>query len=352
MSKASLEFNPLALCRANVRHLEPYTSARDEYVANGNEMIFLDANESPYETGLNRYPDPLQRSLKALWAAQKGVSESQILFGNGSDEVLDLLFRAFCEPSIDHIISLPPTYGMYGVLANINGIENVEIPLSSSFNIETEAVLKALSPQSKLTFICSPNNPSGNLMDFKAVTQILEQSPGLVVIDEAYIDFTTQDSFCTLLEQYPNLVVIQTLSKAYGMAGIRLGVLMASSEIVSILHKIKPPYNVNIRTQEQAALRLSDTAAVQKEIREIILERNRLEKALVAIPFVQELIPSQANFILVRVDHAGQRYEQLLEHGIVVRNRSKQLHCDNCLRFTVGTPQENKILLQKLASLA
>lgn len=351
MNAQTTPFNPLEICRSNVKKLKAYTSARDEYVSDGSKMIFLDANENPNETGSNRYPDPIQRPLKKLWAQQKGVSEDQILFGNGSDEVLDLLFRAFCNPAIDEIITLPPTYGMYEVLAGINDVKNTQIPLSPTFQIDTESVLNALKPSVKLLFVCSPNNPSGNLMDVQAVQKILGASQGIVVVDEAYIDFTQQDSYVTLLEQYPNLVVTQTLSKAYGLAGIRLGVLMASAEIISILHKIKPPYNVNTLSQEQAALRLADTEGVQSEIKEILEQRSQLESTLKEVSFVKELIPSQANFILARVDHATKRYDQLIEKGIVVRNRSKQLHCENTLRFTVGTPLENKVLIETLKSL-
>jgi len=344
-------FNPLDLCRENVKVLSPYTSARDEYVSDGTQMIFLDANENPNENGLNRYPDPLQRSLKQLWSGLKGVSEEQVLFGNGSDEVLDLLFRAFCEPNTDSVITLPPTYGMYQVLAGINGVTQIEVPLKKDFSIETTAVLNAVVPEAKLLFVCSPNNPSGNLMDVNEVKIILNNFKGLVVVDEAYIDFSEQDSFIKLLDQYPNLVVIQTLSKAYGLAGIRLGVLMASKEIIQILLKIKPPYNINVLSQQKAAERIEQQALIKNEVATIIKEKKRLEIALAAVPFVKTLFPSDANFILARVDNATQRYQELLNKGIVVRNRSKQLHCENTLRFTVGTPQENNTLINILRTL-
>ena len=235
------KFNPLNLCRENVKLLDPYTSARDEYVSNGNKMIFLDANENPNETGVNRYPDPLQRSLRTEIAILKNVTENQLLFGNGSDEVLDLLFRAFCEPNKDAVITFPPTYGMYGVLAAINSVQVHEIPLTTSFNIDIEGYRKTQYSKAKILFICSPNNPSGNLMDSMHVEEILQTFDGLVVVDEAYIDFTESQSWSNRLLEFPNLVVIQTLSKAYGLAGIRLGMLMASDQIISILQKIKPP---------------------------------------------------------------------------------------------------------------
>jgi len=344
-------FNPLDICRENVKVLSPYTSARDEYVSDGTQMIFLDANENPNENGLNRYPDPLQRSLKQLWSRIKGVSGEQVLFGNGSDEVLDLLFRAFCEPNKDSIITLPPTYGMYQVLAGINGVTQIEVSLKKDFSIDTKAVLKAFVPEAKLLFVCSPNNPTGNLMDVNDVKILLNSFKGLVVVDEAYIDFSEQDSFIKLLDQYPNLVVIQTLSKAYGLAGIRLGVLMASKQIIQILLKIKPPYNVNVLSQQKAAERIEQQSLIKNEVATIIREKLRLETALAAVPFVKTLFSSDANFILARVDNASQRYQELLNKGIVVRNRSKQLHCENTLRFTVGTPQENNTLINTLRTL-
>ena len=345
------KFNPLNLCRENVKLLDPYTSARDEYVSNGNKMIFLDANENPNETGVNRYPDPLQRSLRTEIAILKNVTENQLLFGNGSDEVLDLLFRAFCESNKDAIITFPPTYGMYGVLAAINSVQVHEIPLTTSFNIDIEGYRKKQYSKAKILFICSPNNPSGNLMDSMHVEEILQTFDGLVVVDEAYIDFTESQSWSNRLLEFPNLVVIQTLSKAYGLAGIRLGMLMASDQIISILQKIKPPYNVNELTQLKALERLAQKERIQKEVREIIVERKRLENALKFMPFVKEIFPSEANFVLVRVDQADQSYAQLLDQGIVVRNRSKQLHCENTLRFTIGTPNENNTLIETLNKL-
>ena len=271
------KFNPLNLCRENVKLLAPYTSARDEYVSNGNKMIFLDANENPNETGANRYPDPLQRSLRTEIAILKNVTENQLLFGNGSDEVLDLLFRAFCEPNKDAVITFPPTYGMYGVLAAINSVQVHEIPLTTSFNIDIEGYRKKQYSKAKILFICSPNNPSGNLMDSMHVEEILQTFDGLVVADEAYIDFTESQSWSNRLLEFPNLVVIQTLSKAYGLAGIRLGMLMASDQIISILQKIKPPYNVNELTQLKALERLAQKERIQKRSVKLLLKGSVLK---------------------------------------------------------------------------
>lgn len=338
------------LLRTNIKAIKAYSSARDEYVSNGSEMIFLDANENPYENGVNRYPDPLQRSLKEELASIKNVSTDQILLGNGSDEVLDLIFRAFCEPNKDRVITLPPTYGMYQVLAELNAVKVEQIPLTKEFLIDFEKVLNSLSDQ-KLLFICSPNNPSGNLIQREAVEAVLESFKGIVIIDEAYIDFTESDSWISKLDAYPNLIITQTLSKAYGMAGIRLGMLFASKEIVQVLNKIKPPYNVNELTQQSALKRLKATNEVQAEVKTIIANRRELIQALEGVSFVEYIYPSDANFVLVKVDQATKRYNQLLERGIVVRNRSTQLHCENTLRFTVGTTQENNQLISVLKSI-
>jgi len=346
------EFNPLSLCRENLKSLAPYTSARDEYVSNGTKMVFLDANENPNETGVNRYPDPLQRSLRSSMASLKNLPENQFLFGNGSDEVLDLLFRAFCEPNQDAVITFPPTYGMYGVLAGINSVQVHEIPLTTAFEIDMDQYRSHSITSAKMLFICSPNNPSGNLLNSIHIEEILITFKGLVVVDEAYIDFTDAPSWVNRLSDFPNLVVIQTLSKAYGLAGIRLGMLMASPEIISLLHKIKPPYNVNELTQSKAIERLEQGERIQSEVNLIVAQRKVLYNALKNLPFVEEVFPSEANFVLVRVDHADMRYRQLLNQGIVVRNRSKQLHCENTLRFTIGTPDENNKLIETLYTLS
>lgn len=338
------------LIRKNIKAMKPYSSARDEFKDLKADMVFLDANENPFETTLNRYPDPQQTALKELISKQKELPIHQVLLGNGSDEVLDLIVRAFCEPNQDSILTLPPTYGMYGVLAQLNSIENIEVSLSKDFNINVDQVLKQVKPSTKLLFICSPNNPSGNIMDVNAVTRLLKAFDGLVVIDEAYIDFTTIESWMQHLNTFPNLIVTQTLSKAYGLAGIRLGTCYASKEIIAVLNKIKPPYNINSLTQ-QAAIEALQNNEVSDQVSSILREREKLANALASCFFVKKIYPSDANFILIKVDDANKRYDELLRHGIVIRNRTTQLGCENCLRISVGTPAENKQLLTLLNTL-
>ena len=344
-------FDVNRLVRESVRKLQPYSSARDEYVSDGSEMIFLDANENPFDNGVNRYPDPYQRSLKSVLSEQKGLTEQQILLGNGSDEVLDLIYRAFCEPNQDNIITLPPTYGMYKVLAGINAVENREVLLTKDFEPNVTEILKVADSNSKLLFICSPNNPTGNAFQKKEIKELLESFNGLVVVDEAYIDFSNDESWVNELNQYPNLIVTQTLSKAYGLAGIRLGICYASEEIIGILNKIKPPYNVNQLTQQRALQRVLHQDLVKQEVKQILDEREELTKALKDLEFVAALYPTDANFVLAKVDDANKRYQQLLEKQVVVRNRSTQPLCENTLRFTVGTPEENKKLIAILKEL-
>jgi len=339
------------LIRKNIQQMKAYSSARDEYKEFQADMVFLDANENPFDNSLNRYPDPQQAALKALISDQKEVALDQILLGNGSDEVLDLIFRAFCEPNSDNILTLPPTYGMYDVLANLNAIENIQVPLSSDFQIEVDLVIENIKPNTKLLFICSPNNPSGNTVDRSAIERLLKAFNGLIVIDEAYIDFTEETSWTQFLNVYPNLIVVQTLSKAYGLAGIRLGICYASKEIIAVLNKIKTPYNVNTLTQEAAVKALHNKDVVSDQIASILNERIRLKKALTAYSFIKKIYPSEANFFLIKVDDANKRYDELIKNGIVVRNRSSQLHCDNCLRITVGSPSENTQLLTLLKTL-
>jgi len=344
-------FNINNIVRENVKGLSPYSSARDEYVSDGSKMIFLDANENPFETGVNRYPDPHQRRLKEVLAEKKGVSPEQLLLGNGSDEVLDLIFRAFCEPKEDNIISLPPTYGMYKVLSGINNVENREVLLTEDFEPNVPKVLKVADERSKLLFLCSPNNPTGNSFSSRAVRELLDNFNGLVVVDEAYIDFSKEISWVSELNNYPNLVVTQTLSKAYGMAGIRLGTCYASAEIISVLNKIKPPYNVNELTQQRALERVLDQNAVKNEVLDILTQRETLFEVLGHVDFVEKIYPSDANFILAKVDNATKRYNQLLKMGIVVRNRTTQPLCENTLRFTVGTKEENEKLISVLQNI-
>lgn len=345
-------FNIQNLVRENVKGLQPYSSARDEYVSDGSKMVFLDANENPFETGVNRYPDPQQRNLKSVLAKQKGVSDTQMLLGNGSDEVLDLIFRAFCEPKEDNVITLPPTYSMYKVLANINNIKNKEVLLTKEFEPNVEAILNEVDQNSKLLFICSPNNPTGNVFSKAHIEALLNGFKGLVVIDEAYIDFSENESWVKQLKNYPNLIVTQTLSKAYGMAGIRLGLCYSSEEIISILNKIKPPYNVNELTQRKALEKVNDTDMVLSEVSEILKGRKQLIETLKHISFVEKIFETDANFVLVKVDDANKRYNQLLESGIVVRNRTTQPLCENTLRFTVGTEEENEKLIECLQSIS
>jgi histidinol-phosphate aminotransferase len=338
------------LIRKNIKAMKPYSSARDEFKDLKADMVFLDANENPFETTLNRYPDPKQTALKELISKQKELPIHQVLLGNGSDEVLDLIVRAFCEPNQDSILTLLPTYGMYSVLAQLNSIENIEVSLSKDFNINVDQVLKQVKPSTKLLFICSPNNPSGNIMDVNAVTRLLKAFDGLVVIDEAYIDFTTIESWMQHLNTFPNLIVTQTLSKAYGLAGIRLGTCYASKEIIAVLNKIKPPYNINSLTQ-QAAIEALQNNEVSDQVSSILREREKLANALASCFFVKKIYPSDANFILIKVDDANKRYDELLRHGIVIRNRTTQLGCENCLRISLGTPAENKQLLTLLNTL-
>lgn len=340
------------LVRDNVRKLKPYSSARDEFKDFTSEMVFLDANENPFNNGVNRYPDPQQRSLKTILADQKKVRENQILLGNGSDEVLDLIIRAFCEPNADEIVTLPPTYGMYKVLAETNAIHNIEVNLTKDFEPNVDEILNCITPRTKIIFLCSPNNPTGNSFQSKGIFNLLRAFTGIIVIDEAYIDFSKEESWINRLVDFPNLIVTQTLSKAYGMAGIRLGCCYSSEEIIEILNKIKPPYNVNELTQLKAIERVMDQNLVRQEVEAILSQRDTLNNALEGIKFILHIYPSDANFILVKVDDANLRYEQLISKGIVIRNRSTQPLCDNTLRFTVGTEEENNQLLTALKEIA
>ena len=345
-------FNINSLIRENIKSLKPYSSARDEYKdATTTEIIFLDANENPFNNGVNRYPDPQQRKVKEMLSEMKGVDKKNILLGNGSDEVLDLIFRVFCEPNVDNVITLPPTYGMYSVLANINAIENRTVLLTEYFQPKVDQILKKVDVYSKILFLCSPNNPSGNSFTEDTVEELLINFNGLVVIDEAYIDFSEQKSWLEKLVVYPNLIITQTLSKAYGLAGIRLGVCYASEEIIHFLNSIKPPYNVNELTQQKAVERLSKIEEVKNEVIEIIQQRNFVVKELKDVSFIKIIYPTDCNFVMVKVDNANKRYNQLIEKGIVVRNRTTQPLCENCLRFTIGTSTENTKLIKVLKEI-
>ncbi|MBT5288671.1 MAG: histidinol-phosphate transaminase [Flavobacterium sp.] len=339
------------LIRENIKLLKPYSSAREEFKNGASNLVYLDANENPFETGLNRYPDPQQNLVKAALAKIKNVSIEQLLLGNGSDEVLDLIFRVFCEPKVDTVIALPPTYGMYEVLANTNDVGLIKISLLDNYQPNVDEILKAQNSQTKLLFLCSPNNPTANSFNADKIETLIKKFTGIVVIDEAYIDFSSQESWIGRLNEFPNLIVIQTLSKAYGLAGIRLGACYSSTKIISVLNKIKPPYNVNQLTQQTALKALQNSIKTNNEIAIIISERNKLKTDLEEISFIVKVYPSDANFLLVKVDNAIVRYNQLVEYGIIVRNRTNQPICENCLRFTVGTKEENKKLMKTLKLL-
>ena len=339
------------LIRENIKSLKPYSSAREEFKNSASNLVYLDANENPFDTGLNRYPDPQQNLVKAALAKIKNVSREQLLLGNGSDEVLDLIFRVFCEPKVDTVIALPPTYGMYEVLANTNDVKILNISLLDNYQPNVDEILKAQNSQTKLLFLCSPNNPTANSFNADKIETLIKKFTGIVVIDEAYIDFSSQESWIGRLNEFPNLIVIQTLSKAYGLAGIRLGACYSSTKIISVLNKIKPPYNINQLTQQTALKALQNSIKTNNEIAIIISERNKLIIDLEEISFIVKVYPSDANFLLVKVDNAIVRYNQLVEYGIIVRNRTNQPICENCLRFTVGTKEENKKLMKTLKLL-
>lgn len=334
------------LVRKNVLNLKPYSSARDEF--HGEAEIFLDANENPYPSPYNRYPDPLQWKVKQKLAEVKGVKPTQIFLGNGSDEPIDLIIRAFCEPHQDAILITEPTYGMYKVCAEVNAVNVQQVLLTPDFDLDLDAIPQTFDATTKVIFLCSPNNPTGNLAGRKKVVEVLKRFYGLVVVDEAYIDFTNSKSFIHELEKYPNLIVLQTFSKAWGLAGLRLGMCYASEDIITILNKIKYPYNVNIRTQELALDALENAYRKDIWVEEILKERNVLARELGKLAIVEKIFHSDANFLLVRVKDAQSTYQYLMESRIIVRDRSRVNLCYNCLRITVGTPEENKRLIEAL----
>ncbi len=344
-------FNLRDIIRPHLATLKPYSSARDEY--KGNEGIFLDANENALGSAttedFNRYPDPYQWQIKDKLAIIKAIAVDNIFLGNGSDEAIDLLFRLCCRPSIDNVIILPPTYGMYDVSANINDVEVRKVLLNGEFQINVEAVLQAVDAKTKLIFICSPNNPTGNNIDVTSINRIIESFSGIVVIDEAYVDFSTQASFIQSLRQYPNVVVLQTFSKAWGLAGLRLGMAFASEAIIALMNRIKPPYNVNSQTQKIALEALANHDKVKKMVKTILQERLILQEEMKKLAVVEEIFPSDANFIMVRVKEAKEVYKYLVTKMIIVRDRSSVQLCDNALRITVGTADENRQLLQALS---
>ena len=337
------------LVRRNVLHMKPYSSARDEF--HGEAEIFLDANENPYPSPYNRYPDPLQWRVKEKLAEIKGVKPGQIFLGNGSDEPIDLIIRAFCEPNQDSIMITEPTYGMYKVCAEVNAVNVQQVLLTPNFDLDLDEIPNTFDATTKVIFLCSPNNPTGNLLSRDKIVEVLKRFYGLVVIDEAYIDFTKSKSFLNELKKYPNLLVLQTFSKAWGLAGLRLGMCFGSEEIISILNKIKYPYNVNIRTQELALEALENAYRKDIWVDEILNQRNWLKGELGNLPLVEKIFPSDANFLLVRVKDAHSTYQYLMDKRIIVRDRSRVNLCYNCLRITVGTPEENQRLIEALKAL-
>ncbi|MCH7414473.1 histidinol-phosphate transaminase [Belliella sp. R4-6] len=345
-----MAFNLEKLLRPHIANIKPYSSARDEY--SGKAGIFLDANENPFGSmasgSFNRYPDPYQLDIKQKLAEVKNVFANQIFLGNGSDEAIDLLMRAFCIPGQDNIILLPPTYGMYEVSAGINDIEIQKVNLTEDYQLRPDAILEAVNESTKIIFICSPNNPSGNKVNRKDIYQVLDNFNGLVVVDEAYIDFSDEPSFTTELEKYPNLLVMQTFSKAWGLASLRIGMAFASEKIIKILNLIKPPYNISGLTQEKVLEALGNADAIHQVVKDTFVERQFLEAEVSKFPFVKKIFPSNANFILIKVDGARAIYEFLIEQTIIIRDRSKVVLCEDCLRVSVGTREENEAFLKAL----
>lgn len=333
--------------RLNIQKMSPYSSAREEY--KGENAVFLDANENPFGE-YNRYPDPFQKKLKNRISELKSIPSANLFLGNGSDEAIDLLFRIFCQPAKDKAVQWQPTYGMYQVAADINEVEMISLALNADFDLEQQSLMPYLNKENiKLMFLCSPNNPSGNCLDREKVKWILESFEGIVVIDEAYAEFSSQPSWSNHINDYSNLVVLQTLSKAWGMAGLRIGIAMAQPEIINYFNKVKPPYNISRANQELAIQKLADKEGFKRRIENILAERERLIRELRELPVIERVYPTEANFILVKVQHADHLYDQLLEKGVVVRNRSKLVK--DALRITVGTKAENNLLINTLQNI-
>jgi histidinol-phosphate aminotransferase len=335
------------LLRPNIRDLKPYSSARNEF--SGEAAVFLDANENPFNAPYNRYPDPYQRELKKRIAAIKDVTSENIFLGNGSDEAIDIVIRAFCEPGVDNIVSIAPTYGMYQVAADINNIKVRKVLLTADFELDVDSLLDATDKNTKILFLCSPNNPTGNCFRQEDVKKLLDGFDGIVVLDEAYIDFAPDKSWQNKLQQYPNLIILQTFSKAWGMAGIRLGMAFAQNEIINVFSKIKYPYNVNILTQQKALELLTTTDQMQQWVEELLEERTKLIETLKTKDFVQKIYPTDANFVLLKTPEPKKIYDYLVDRKIIIRDRSKVALCEGCLRITVGTPEENRALMDALA---
>ena len=342
-----MNFELQKFVRPNIWALEPYSCARDEFKGM-DAHVFLDANENPYNDPINRYPDPLQEKLKERLAPLKGVRPSQIFLGNGSDEAIDLVYRIFCNPGKDNVVAIAPTYGMYKVCADINDVEYRGVPLTEDWQLDTKALLNACDARTKVIWLCSPNNPTGNDFPREAIHGVLTGFSGIVVVDEAYCDFSSQVPFRSLLDNYPNLIVLNTFSKAWASAAIRLGMAFASEEIISLFNKVKYPYNVNLLTQEKALALLSDFGTIDAWLAQIRREREHVLPALAELPIVLKVFPTDANFVLVRVTDANRIYRYLIEKGIVVRNRTRVQLCKDCLRITIGTRQENNELLGAL----
>lgn len=334
------------LLRENIKNLQPYSCARDEF--KGEASVYLDANENPFNSPFNRYPDPYQSDVKKSISKIKKVSTDRIFLGNGSDEAIDLLYRAFCEPNHDNVVAIEPTYGMYKVCAEINAVDYRKVLLNENFDIEAYKIIDATNKNTKIIWLCSPNNPTGNSLNKEEILKLLHWFRGIVVIDEAYIDFSSSDGYTEYLKKYPNLVILQTFSKAWGNAAIRLGMAFASPEIIQVLNKVKYPYNVNLLTQRHALFMLKEGAKVKEWVNELLAERELLMNELQKVHCVVHIYPTDANFILVKVNGATNIYNDLIRRGIVVRNRSKISLCENCLRITVGTNAENKRLLAEL----
>lgn len=345
-----MEFSIDTLVRGNIRQMTPYSTARHEF--SGKAAVFLDANEnsfgSPLAKPYNRYPDPLQWELKERISQVKGVPAQHIFLGNGSDEAIDLLFRIFCEPGQDNVIIFPPTYGMYEVCAALNNVTVKKVPLLETFQLDLAATEAAIDPHTKLIFICSPNNPTGNSISRADIETVLNNFDGLVIVDEAYINYSPQRSLIQELTEYPNLVVLQTLSKAWGLAGLRLGMAFAGQPVIDYLNKVKYPYNINTATQQLVLEALNNISQVNEWIRETAAQKQWLASALYKLPYTLKVYPSDANFLLVKMQEAGKVYEYLAAEGVIVRNRSKVIRCENCLRITAGTAEENKQLISLL----
>ena len=341
-----MTFQLNTIIRENINRLTAYSSAREDFTENAE--VFLDANENPYNNGINRYPDPFQKSLKQQISEIKKVEPSQLFLGNGSDEVLDIAMRVFCEPQQDNIIICPPTYGMYKVLADVNNIQTKEVLLNKDFSLNTDAIIQTANQNTKMIILCSPNNPTGNSIPNSEIELLLNGLNVIILIDEAYIDFSDKESAVKLIDKYPNLIVSQTLSKAYGMAGIRVGIALAQKQILDVFNKVKPPYNINVLSQERAIENLLQEGFYQEKLSRIFQQKKILINTLQKNKLVERVFQSDANFLLVRFNNANKVYNFLAKEGVVVRDRSAQPLCDNCLRITIGTERETKILIEKL----